>query len=133
MEVEHAMIRTRVIGSTWLSVICGLNTMSEIPNTNDCAKWLKALGEPIRLQIVQALLNGPLTVTAITEAVQVEIATASHHLQVLLHAGLVLVEKQGRFSVYQLNPEFLAKRASNQQTFDFGCCKFELAELRTKY
>jgi DNA-binding transcriptional ArsR family regulator len=100
---------------------------NDLPTSSECAKWLKALGEPLRLEIVRELLNGPLSVTAISEAVGVEMVIASHHLQVLLHAGLVCVEKEGRFSVYRLNPEFLATRSRHGNTFDFGCCRFEFS------
>lgn len=97
------------------------------PSASECAKWLKALGEPIRLEIVRSLLTGPLTVTALTEALDTELATASHHLQVLLHAGLVRVEKTGRFSNYSLNPEFLKHRSAKDGTLDFGCCRFNIS------
>jgi DNA-binding transcriptional ArsR family regulator len=101
----------------------------EFPSSHQCAKWLKALGEPIRLEIVRFLSRGPSTVTAITEALGIEIANVSHHLQVLLHADLVEVEKEGRFSIYRLNAEFVSKQSRQRgNTFDFGCCRFELPE-----
>ena len=101
--------------------------MADQPSSSQCAGWLKALGEPLRLQIVQLLLQEPKTVTAISESLGVEMTTASHHLQVMLHAGLVEVTKQGRFSLYRLNDEFLQKENSRQlPTLDFGCCRFQL-------
>jgi len=102
--------------------------MSEAqPTSAECATWMKALGEPLRLEIVRLLVAGPRTVSALAEALDVEMTTASHHLQVLFHAGLVKVQKDGRFSVYQINPEFLRNNGSAKlATLDFGCCQVQM-------
>ena len=90
-----------------------------------CANYLKALGDPVRLQIVRALQFSPLTVSDLTECLDIEMPNVSHHLRVLFHANLVTVKKDGKFSYYQLNKEFLKSR-SVVKTLDFGCCKVEL-------
>lgn len=104
-----------------------------VPSTSECAVWLKALAEPLRLEIVQLLVEAPRTVTAIAEGLGVEMSTASHHLQVMLHAGLVEVTKEGRYSVYRINSEFLQKDTAQQlATLDFGCCKFQLPDTSSR-
>jgi len=49
---------------------------------------LKALGDPIRLRIVDALRTGPQNVGDLAESLNTEIATVSHHLGILHAAGL---------------------------------------------
>ena len=101
--------------------------MPDQPSPDECAQWLRALAEPIRLKMIRELLRQPQTVTALANRMGVEIATASHHLQVLLRAGLLSVERQGRFSTYQLNSEFHRRLSRGRGgRFDFGCCRFEL-------
>ncbi len=92
-----------------------------------CATYLKALGDPIRLQIVKALQSGPLTVSDLAELLEMELANVSHHLRVLFHAHLVMTEKDGKFSYYRLNEEFLMRR-SLVKSLDFGCCKIDLRD-----
>ncbi|MBM3965782.1 MAG: winged helix-turn-helix transcriptional regulator [Planctomycetes bacterium] len=96
---------------------------SEDPTT--CATYLKALGDPVRLRIVRALQNCPLTVSDLVQILDLEMANVSHHLRVLFHADLVTVEKSGKFSYYQLNPDFFSK-SSSAKSLDFGCCKLNI-------
>lgn len=90
-----------------------------------CANYLKALGDPVRLQIVKALKSGPLTVSDLTELLELEMANVSHHLRVLYHARIVTIEKEGKYSYYQLNNEFIGSKAVTK-SLDFGCCRFDL-------
>ena len=98
-------------------------TLSSDPN--QCATYLKALGDPIRLTVVRALQTGPLSVSDISELLDLEMANVSHHLRVLFHADIVTTEREGKFIYYALNPEFLNSRAAGR-TLDFGCCKIDL-------
>jgi DNA-binding transcriptional ArsR family regulator len=90
-----------------------------------CATYLKALGDPIRLQIVRALQSGPMSVSDFTLLLELEMANVSHHLRVLFHADIVTTERDGKFIYYALNKEFLKSR-SVAKTLDFGCCKIDL-------
>lgn len=92
-----------------------------------CATYLKALGDPVRYQIIKALQCGPLSVSDMVELLDLEMANVSHHLRVLFHAHLVTTEKDGKFSYYQLNKEFLKNR-SLISSLDFGCCKIDLRD-----
>lgn len=105
--------------------------MADSLNAPDCAVYMKALGDPIRLQIIEYLQDGPQTVTSIAEHIDGEIAKASHHLQILSHAGLVMTEKDGKFSYYSLASDVLVrdeKRSSN--SLEFGCCRLELGRKK---
>lgn len=92
-----------------------------------CASYLKALGDPVRLQVVNALRNGPLTVSDLVELLDIEMPNVSHHLRVLFHAQLVTTERDGKFIYYRLNSEFLTCR-SVVKSLDFGCCKIDLRD-----
>ncbi|MAT16490.1 MAG: transcriptional regulator [Planctomyces sp.] len=91
-----------------------------------CAEKLKALGEPMRVRIVDLLRDGEKTVTDIAEHLDQEIVNISHHLKVLFHAGLVEKSKQGRFVYYTLHPDVSAVSRGKIQQLDFGCCRLEL-------
>ena len=86
-----------------------------------CAELLKALAEPLRLRIVDALRGGPRNVSEIAETLGVEMMTASHHLGILKNSGLVERQKQGRFAVYKLRPG-----VSTRGQIDLGCCQLKL-------
>ena len=69
------------------------------------ASWFRALADPTRVQIVSLLAasGGPLTVGAITNAVDVGQSTVSAHLKVLAEVGFVLAERRGTSVRYQVN------------------------------
>ncbi len=93
-----------------------------------CARFLKALGDPDRLKIIQCLQTGPKTVTELAQLLEKELANISHHLAVLRHSSLVRDEKDGKFVVYSLNPEIFRPRGRSQTTdvAELGCCRVEL-------
>jgi ArsR family transcriptional regulator len=78
------------------------------------AKIAKALGDPIRLQLVDVLRKhaGRVCVCELTPLFDVEQPTVSHHLKVLREAGIVDSERQGLWAYYYVNPEALRKRSS---------------------
>jgi len=66
---------------------------------------LKSLSDMNRLRIVAALSRyDELCACQITELLQVTGATASRHLSVLQHAGLLKNRKEGRWIYYRLAP-----------------------------
>ena len=96
-----------------------------------CAEQLKALSEPLRLRIVDALRYGPLTVSDIAELLETEIVTISHHLGILKHAEIVSARRDGRFMVYSLRVDLLEKAggARARQFLNLGCCRLEVPEI----
>lgn len=103
--------------------------MSHDPlESNHCAEMLKALSDPIRLRIIDALRGGPKNVSELTDTLKVEIVTVSHHLGILHRAGLLDREKRGRYKVYRLREGVLASATSPQakQHIDLGCCRLEI-------
>jgi DNA-binding transcriptional ArsR family regulator len=93
-----------------------------------CAEQLKALSEPVRLRIVSALRSGPKSVSDLSESLQVELVTISHHLQILRNAGIVTTERKGRFILYSLHEDVFQGTSSNRASehLDLGCCRLEI-------
>ncbi len=92
-----------------------------------CATYLKALADPVRLQIARALQTGPMSVSDLVVLLELEMANVSHHLRVLYHADIVTTEREGKFIYYAVNKEFLKSR-SVAKSLDFGCCKIDLRD-----
>ena len=71
------------------------------------AEVAKALGEPIRLQLVDVLRKhaGKVCVCELTPLFDVSQPTVSHHLKVLRDAGIVDSERRGLWAYYYVNPE----------------------------
>src|SRR5919204_1689049 len=77
------------------------------------AEVAKALGDPIRLQLVDVLRKhaGKVCVCELTPLFDVSQPTVSHHLKVLRDAGLVGVERQGLWAYYYVRPDVLEELA----------------------
>jgi ArsR family transcriptional regulator, arsenate/arsenite/antimonite-responsive transcriptional repressor len=67
----------------------------------------KALGDPIRLQLVDVLRKhaGKVCVCELVPLFDVSQPTLSHHLKVLREAGIVDSERRGLWAYYYVNPE----------------------------
>jgi DNA-binding transcriptional ArsR family regulator len=66
------------------------------------ADTLKALGHPIRLQIVDLLAAAPHNVGELADKLGVQSAIVSQQLKILRLSGLVAVNKRGGRSYYDL-------------------------------
>src|SRR5829696_5813673 len=71
------------------------------------AKLAKALGDPIRVQLVDVLRRhaGKVCVCELTPLFDVGQPTVSHHLKVLRKSGIVDSERQGLWAYYYVRPE----------------------------
>jgi len=70
-------------------------------------RLLRALAEPIRLQVVQALQNGERCVCDLTSDLNLAQSKLSFHLKVLKEAGLICARQEGRWIYYRLEPSTL--------------------------
>lgn len=68
---------------------------------------LRALGEPIRLQVVQVLQHGERCVCDLTGDLDLAQSKLSFHLKVLKEAGLIHSRQEGRWIYYRLEPSAL--------------------------
>lgn len=65
----------------------------------------KLLSEPIRLQILHALRQGPMSVNELTAAVRTSQPNVSKHLKMLQAAGVLLREQEGNTAFYAIADE----------------------------
>ncbi len=75
----------------------------QIQATTLKAKLFRGFADPSRLSILEALRDGPLTVSAIVERTGLSRTNVSNHLRCLSDCDLVLSEPQGRYTIYQLS------------------------------
>lgn len=63
----------------------------------------RALGHPVRRQVLKKLRDGPLTAGELAAAFPVSKPTMSGHFNALKEAGLILAERHGTTIRYRLN------------------------------
>jgi ArsR family transcriptional regulator len=74
----------------------------------------KALGDPIRLQLVDVLRThaGKVCVCELVPLFDLSQPTVSHHLKVLREAGIVGSERRGLWAYYYVNPDAVRELSS---------------------
>lgn len=76
----------------------------------DSAQLFAALGDETRLRLVSRLGGeGPLSIVRLTEGTQVTRQAITKHLRTMEDAGLVRARREGRESVWELEPRRLAQ------------------------
>ncbi len=83
------------------------NTMSNIDinisKLELAASKLRAISHPMRIAIIELLANGEkLSVTEIYEALNIEQATASHHLNILKNKDVLVSKREGKKIFYSI-------------------------------
>ncbi len=76
----------------------------------DTAELLKAIADPVRLQLLMHIAGAPGTTVCachLPEPLGISQPTLSHHLKRLGEAGLISRERRGRWAHYTLIPERL--------------------------
>ncbi len=66
------------------------------------AKLFRGFADPSRLSVLEALLEGPQSVSSIVETTGLSQPNVSNHLACLRDCGLVTGEERGRFCYYRL-------------------------------
>jgi len=59
------------------------------------AKRFRIIGEPMRIRLLDALRDGPMTIAELTDALGASQQNVSKHVGVLVQAGIVAREKDG--------------------------------------
>ena len=87
-------------------------SMKRIARTDaeEWAAWFRALADPTRLQVLNAIAaSGPaLTIGELVARVDVGQSTVSHHVRLLVDAGYVLQEREGTTTRLSVDPDCLA-------------------------
>ena len=76
----------------------------------DLAKLIKALADPVRLRLVSMVAahdGGEACVCELTEPLGLTQPTISHHLKILVDAGILTRDKRGVWAYYALVPSAL--------------------------
>ena len=78
------------------------------------ASVAKALGDPVRMQLVDVLRKhaGQVCVCELVPLFDLSQPTVSHHLKVLRDAGIVGSERRGLWAYYYVEPEALEELSS---------------------
>lgn len=72
------------------------------------AKLFRGFADLSRLSLLEALRDGPLTVTALIKRTGLTQSNVSNHLACLRDCGLVISSARGRYTLYQLSDKRVA-------------------------
>jgi ArsR family transcriptional regulator len=101
------------------STLCQLS-----PDAQRLAQMLKALGNPVRFQILQILAEKQMCITGeIVEFTTLAQSTVSQHLKVLREAGLIHGEIEGPATCYCVNSQGVAWLKAQIDRWLPGCCQ----------
>lgn len=83
----------------------GMDAISPLAPAYRAQVLLRALADPLRLQVIEALGEGERCVCELTAELELGQSKLSFHLKVLREAGLIDGRRQGRWMYYRLRPE----------------------------
>ena len=93
------------------------------PHQERLARMLKALGNPIRFQIMETLAARQTCMTyEIVETTPLAQSTVSQHLKVLCEAGLIQGEVEGPATCYCIDPDGVKWLKEQIEGWLPGCC-----------
>ena len=72
------------------------------PSVTAMADYLKALADPTRLKVIQALRHAELCVCDLTSLVGISVSGLSHQLRYLRNKNIVKFRKEGKMAYYSL-------------------------------
>ncbi len=75
---------------------------------DEMAEEFKALADPVRLRLLSIIASAPegeVCACDLTDPVERSQATVSHHLSILVRAGLVNREQRGKWAWFTVAPE----------------------------
>lgn len=95
-----------------IEACCGpvMDSTLSAEQADDLAAAFKVLADPVRLRLLSMIANaseGEACVCDLTEPLERSQPTISHHLSVLVDAGLVEREKRGKWAYFRAVPERL--------------------------
>lgn len=73
--------------------------------TELCYGFFSTLANPTRLAIIERLIDQPMNVTDLAEALGQEQSMISHNLRPLIHCNFVNAERKGKQRIYSVNIE----------------------------
>ena len=103
--------------------LCSSERLQSKADFRRAADVFKALSNPSRVMIVNALADGERCVADLTALVQLDISTVSNHLAVLRSVGIVVDERRGVQVFYTLRKPCL---------MNLFCCLDDFHAAETK-
>ena len=104
----------------------GLTTQLQRDDAEALATLLKALADPTRLQLIAAINSSNSSeacVCDLAELIDLSQPTTSHHLKVLVDAGILSREKRGTWAWFTLNQDRWREVSRLfEQTAELSCC-----------
>jgi ArsR family transcriptional regulator, arsenate/arsenite/antimonite-responsive transcriptional repressor len=88
------------------------------------AAILRALADPRRFELLERIAKAgcPLSCTQARQALPISAATLSHHIKELESAGLIHIERQGKFHFMTLRPGVLQTLADSLAALENPRC-----------
>jgi ArsR family transcriptional regulator, arsenate/arsenite/antimonite-responsive transcriptional repressor len=107
VDLELAPKQKRPAGEPWCEPV--VHPEIEREQAERMGAVAKAIGDPIRMQLVDVLRKhaGKVCVCELVPLFDLSQPTVSHHLKVLREAGLVGSERRGLWAYYYVNPDAL--------------------------
>ncbi|WP_067247090.1 ArsR/SmtB family transcription factor [Microbacterium resistens] len=93
---------------------CGSGDAVDDATAHDLAKVFKALSDPARVKLLSLIVGssaGEMCACDLTDPVGLSQPTVSHHMKLLVEAGLVTREQRGKWAYYQPTTGTLADAA----------------------
>lgn len=111
------MVSTELLPLTDVTACCAPLTRQAISaeNADNLARALKAIADPARLRLISMIAahqDSEACVCDLTEPLGLGQPTVSHHLKVLVDAGIVTRDKRGTWAYYKLVPGALDSLAT---------------------
>ena len=88
----------------------------------ELGRSLTALGDPTRQQIMMLLSRERLNVGELAERFRLTRPAISHHIKVLVHAGLLIQDRDGRERVYRVDTARCRRFVDRLKSFITTCC-----------
>ena len=76
--------------------------LTDLEDLRQAAECLRTLAHPVRLRMVQMMLQGEFAVGELAEACQIPSHMASEHLRMMQHCGFLTRRQEGRRTYYQV-------------------------------
>jgi DNA-binding transcriptional ArsR family regulator len=93
-----------------------------LPDASELSRFLVALGDPTRQEILTTLARERLNVGKLSERFSLSRPAVSHHLKILSDAGLLKRERLGRERVYRVDAARCRALVARLAGFVEGCC-----------
>ena len=94
--------------------------MNSLLDLKKIEKISKALGDPYRLQIIEAIKkhgSACMQCSAVVDMIELSQPAISHHIKLLTEANLIIPEKEGRAVKYTINKEVFTDYANYLGSF----------------